>query len=182
MSNKTKTRLFNDNCLEILPNLINEGVKVDLILTDPPYGTIYRTGSSQFSLCTEQTYDELINVYHIDELDCFKPYDELKRVNGAYESKFHLGNAKFKPNVLEYRKSYNRYHPTEKPVDLLKDLILTYTDEEDTVLDFTMGSGSTGVACLNTSRDFIGIELDENYFNIAKDRINEAKVQRKLSV
>ena len=62
-------------------------------------------------------------------------------------------------------------HPTQKPVDLLEYLIKTYTNEGDLVLDFTMGSGSTGVACLNTNRKFIGIELDENYFNIAKDRI-----------
>lgn len=64
-------------------------------------------------------------------------------------------------------------HPTQKPVDLLEYLIKTYTNEGDLVLDFTMGSGSTGVACLNTNRKFIGIELDEKYFNIAKDRIEE---------
>ena len=140
----------------------------------------YRISSSQFGLCTEQTYGELINTYHIDELDCFKPYDELKTINENYESKFNLGDAKFKSNVLKYRKSYNHYHPTEKPVDLLKDLILTYTDEEDTVLDFTMGSGSTGVACLQTDRNFIGIEKVEKYYDIAKQRISEANEQRRL--
>ena len=62
-------------------------------------------------------------------------------------------------------------HPTQKPVPLLEYLILTYTNEGETVLDFTMGSGSTGVACVNTNRNFIGIELDENYFKIAKERI-----------
>ena len=65
-------------------------------------------------------------------------------------------------------------HPTQKPVDLLEYLIKTYTNEGETVLDFTMGSGSTGVACVNTNRHFIGIELDEGYFNIAKKRIEEA--------
>lgn len=65
----------------------------------------------------------------------------------------------------------NRVHPTQKPVGLLEYLIKTYTNEGELVLDFTMGSGSTGVACLNTNRKFIGIELDENYFNIAKERI-----------
>ena len=64
-------------------------------------------------------------------------------------------------------------HPTQKPVDLLEYLIKTYTNENEVVLDFTMGSGSTGVAALNTNRKFIGIELDENYFNIAKQRIEE---------
>ena len=63
-------------------------------------------------------------------------------------------------------------HPTQKPVALLEYLIKTYTNENDTVLDFTMGSGSTGVACKNLNREFIGIELDKKYFDIAKDRIN----------
>lgn len=62
-------------------------------------------------------------------------------------------------------------HPCEKNLDLLEYLIKTYTNEDDLVLDFTMGSGSTGVACLNTNRRFIGIELDENYFNVAKERM-----------
>ena len=62
-------------------------------------------------------------------------------------------------------------HPTQKPIALLEYLIRTYTNEGETVLDFTMGSGSTGVACVNTNRNFIGIELDENYFKIAKERI-----------
>lgn len=62
-------------------------------------------------------------------------------------------------------------HPTQKPVPLLEYLIKTYTNESETVLDFTMGSGSTGVAAVNTNRKFIGIELDETYFDIAKERI-----------
>ena len=66
-------------------------------------------------------------------------------------------------------------HPTQKPVDLLEYLIKTYTNEGETVLDFTMGSGSTGVACVNTNRNFIGIELDSNYFSIAEKRINQAE-------
>jgi len=63
-------------------------------------------------------------------------------------------------------------HPTQKPVALIEYLIKTYTNENETVLDFTMGSGTTGVACKNLNRNFIGIELDESYFNIAKERIN----------
>lgn len=67
-------------------------------------------------------------------------------------------------------------HPTQKPVALLEYLIKTYTLENETVLDFTMGSGSTGVACVNLNRNFIGIEKDDNYFEIAKKRIQDAKV------
>lgn len=62
-------------------------------------------------------------------------------------------------------------HPTQKPVELMERLVKVFTNEGDTVLDFTMGSGSTGVACKNLNRNFIGIELDENYFNIAEERI-----------
>lgn len=68
--------------------------------------------------------------------------------------------------------SKGRLHPTQKPVALLEYLIKTYTLENETVLDFTMGSGSTGVACKNLNREFIGIEKEEKYFKIAKDRIN----------
>ena len=72
-------------------------------------------------------------------------------------------------------KNIPKIHPTQKPTALLEWLIKTYTNEGDTVLDNCMGSGSTGVACVNTNRNFIGIELDDNYFKIAEDRINKAK-------
>jgi site-specific DNA-methyltransferase (adenine-specific) len=70
------------------------------------------------------------------------------------------------------RDAKGKVHPTQKPVALMEYLIKTYTNEGETVLDFTMGSGTTGVAAKNLNRKFIGIELDEGYFNIAKDRIN----------
>lgn len=66
-------------------------------------------------------------------------------------------------------------HPTQKPVALMEYLIKTYTNEGETVLDFVMGSGTTGVACMNLNRNFIGIELDETYFNLAKTRIEESR-------
>jgi DNA modification methylase len=68
-----------------------------------------------------------------------------------------------------------KQHPTQKPIELMEYLIKTYTNENETVLDFTMGSGSTGVAAKNTNRNFIGIEQDDNYFEIAKQRINETE-------
>jgi len=68
----------------------------------------------------------------------------------------------------------NPLHPTQKPVELCEYFVKTYSNENDVVLDFTMGSGSVGVACGNLNRKFIGIERDEDYFNIAKDRISEA--------
>ena len=78
------------------------------------------------------------------------------------------------PLTVHQFKSTNgrNIHPTQKPVALMEYLIKTYTNENETVLDFTMGSGTTGVACRNLNRNFIGIELDETYFNIAKERID----------
>ena len=73
--------------------------------------------------------------------------------------------------ILQFAKDKEGLHPTQKPVALLEYLIKTYTNEGDIVLDNCMGSGSTGVAAINTNRNFIGIELDEGYFNIAKERI-----------
>ena len=75
-------------------------------------------------------------------------------------------------NVLKFNRDRPQVHPTQKPVALLEYLIKTYTNEGDTVLDFTMGSGSTGVAAKNLNRKFVGIELSEEYFEIARKRIN----------
>ena len=143
------------------------------------YVTGKENGSTQFSLCTEQTYQELICVFGIDKMQGFVPYSELRKVQDEYTAKyasvFNLWQGgKSKSNVLEYKKDNDGYHPTQKPVALLEDLIQTYSNERNTVLDFTAGSGSTGVACVKTNRHFIGIELDEGYFNIAKKRIEEA--------
>lgn len=77
-------------------------------------------------------------------------------------------------HILEFNNNDKRVHPTQKPVALLEYLIRTYTDEGETVLDNCMGSGSTGVACMNTGRQFIGIEKEQEYFEIAKQRIKEA--------
>ena len=77
-------------------------------------------------------------------------------------------------SILKYAHDQSKLHPTQKPVALLEYLIKTYSQENETVLDFTMGSGSTGVAAKNLNRKFIGIELDQNYFEIAKKRIQES--------
>jgi len=144
----------------------------------------FRTDSTQYGLCTEKTYNELIEVFGIDKMEGFKNFTELKQIDTEYRtellrqmndqhpSTFNLweGN-KYKSNILKYKKDYNGYHPTQKPILLLEDLIKTFSNENDLVVDLTMGSGSTGVAC-NTNRNFIGIEKDDNYFGIAEKRIN----------
>lgn len=239
-------RLINGDCLEEMDKLIDEGVKVDLVLTDPPYGTtackwdsvipfdemwdrleqlrkdktpIVLFGSEPFSSklrisnINEYKYDWIWNKkkggnimnlkyqpYKIHEniLVFFKHnyfpimVKQKERKSKTY-SKGEANGIKNYGDLRTYKKKYptsivtisnanqmNKIHPTQKPVKLLEYLIKTYTDEGDTVLDFTMGSGSTGVACKNLNRDFIGIELNEEYFNIAKDRIEGDLTDKEL--
>lgn len=99
---------------------------------------------------------------------CYGKYKSTKIENDTY----------YPTDVLDFAgvSSSESQHPTQKPVDLLEYLIKTYTNEGDMVLDNCMGSGSTGIACINTNRKFIGMELDKNYFQIAKERIEKAGV------
>ena len=80
---------------------------------------------------------------------------------------------RYPKNLIKFNRDKDKIHPTQKPVALMEYLIKTYTNENDLVLDFTMGSGTTGVACQNTNRKFIGIELQEDYFDIAVKRMQE---------
>lgn len=88
-------------------------------------------------------------------------------MRGGYIQEF----TNYPTTVLQFNKVQKAVHPTQKPVPLLEYLIKTYTNEGETVLDNCMGSGSTGVACVNTNRSFIGIELNQKYYNLAKERI-----------
>jgi site-specific DNA-methyltransferase (adenine-specific) len=89
------------------------------------------------------------------------------------------------PITMAKNKTYGsdidvNYHPTQKPLSIMEYLVKSFTDENDTVLDFTMGVCSTGIACINTNRNFIGIELDENYLNISKKRVEEKRKEKDL--
>lgn len=142
--------------------------------------------STQFSLCTENTYDELIQAFNINLMEGFKPFTELKQIDVEYRqnlikemteqypSTFNLweGN-KYKSNILKYKKDYAGLHPTQKPILLLEDLIKTFSNEGDLVVDLTCGSGSTLIAAKNTNRNYIGIELDEDYYKQAATRIEK---------
>ena len=130
--------------------------------------------STQFSLCTEKTYGELINTFNIDGMDGFIEYEELKKID--LPSVFNLweGN-KYKPNILKYKKDYAGLHPTQKPLLLIEDLIKTFSNPGDVVVDLTCGSGTTAIAAINTDRNFICFELDPDYFNIANERIANHK-------
>ena len=132
---------------------------------------------SQFMLPTKEIYEKILQPTGYFPI----PYTELKAIDDQFKkdlpSTFNLweGN-KYKPNILKYKKDYDGFHPTQKPILLINDLIKTFSNEGDLVVDLTMGSGSTGVACVNTNRNFIGIELDEEYYDIATNRIKNHKV------
>ena len=229
-------KLYKGDCLEVMDRLIEEGIKVDMILTDPPYGTtackwdsvipfdemwsrlnklikfngaIVLFGSEPFSSnlrignIKNYKYDWVWNKRPVNFLNAKRqPLREVENIM-VFNSKIYNPqgliykerinkrsnstetNSKHGLSNKSYYTNYPRQilkfigerglHPTQKPVALLEYLIKTYTDEGELVLDFTMGSGSTGVACINTNREFIGIELNEKYFNIAKDRLENIK-------
>jgi DNA modification methylase len=139
-----------------------------------------RKESTQFSLCTKDGYGKLCAIYGVESQPWFLTYQDLQSVDAKFRQTFKktfnlLDDAKFKSNVLTYKKDYTGFHPTQKPVALMQDLIRTYTNAGDTVLDFTMGSGTTGVAAKNLGRSFIGIELDPDYFALASKRIADTQ-------
>ena len=138
----------------------------------------FRCNSSQFQLCTAGTYESLISRYHIDKMDGYRTYEDLKAEDSTYiivkehEKTFNLPEGqKSLSNVLEFSKDTDGFHPTQKPVALIRRLVLTYTNEGDTVLDNCMGSGTTAIACIKERRHFIGFELSKEYFDKAVRRI-----------
>ena len=112
-------------------------------------------------------------------VDKSKNLDDINKRDKPTRLKLSNNSAKqrFPKDVLNITTQHKRLHPTQKPVALMEYLIKTYTNENETVLDFTMGSGSTGVACLNTNRKFIGIEMDDNYFDVATKRLAQHQTQ-----
>lgn len=248
-------RIIKGDCLDVMQQLIDEGVKVDAIITDPPYGTTAckwdsvipfepmwallkqlrsditpiilfnqepfgsslrmsnikeykydwiweKSNPSNIAMSNKQPmrYHELLSVFYVKQ--CLYNKQMIERSEGGkkrlsnknnpirfsgtdlqgdkglkkdYDIDRYNENLKNPSTILKFKSERGKKHPTQKPVALLEYLIKTYTNEGDTVLDFTMGSGSTGVACVNTNRNFIGIELDDKYFDIANERIKQAK-------
>lgn len=147
----------------------------------------FYSNGKQFRLCTEETYNNLIMDFRINKMNGFKDYLELRSINKNYKngfaSTFNLWEGKrYKSNILKYKKDYEGLHPTQKPVLLLEDLIKTFSNEDDLVVDLTAGSGSTLVACINTNRNFIGMEISQEYCDMANKRIKTYKSQLKLEL
>jgi len=170
------------------------------IMGQSGYHFLFRINSSQFRLPPKETYYKMANKLGFLNADFFKEWDilkskendfklskenerldYLKKHNEKYPSTFNLweGN-KYKSNILKYKKDYTGHHPTQKPVLLLEDLIKTFSNENDLVVDLTMGSGSALVACKNTNRNGIGIEMNEDHFNIASERVGEKRKEKEI--
>ena len=134
---------------------------------------------------------QMIELFDNREYDRYSKIDNRNTINDPNTNKNWIGSdikrtrskddgTRYPKSVLKINKSINgNVHPTQKPVQLIEYLIKTYSNEGDTILDNTMGSGTTGVAAVNTNRNFIGIEKDDNYFNIASDRIKQAQYKEK---
>ncbi len=162
-----KNIYFND--IQIAELYLNSGIAGNIASAKTIAKHKLDWNYKQIEPINKRHYDLLSTVY-----DFRISFNELNAMNERHtNSTFNLweGN-KYKSNILKYKKDYNGYHPTQKPVLLLEDLIKTFSNEGNLVVDLTMGSGSTGVACNNTNRSFIGIEKDEAYFKIAEQRIN----------
>lgn len=119
----------------------------------------------------------------------FKPYKKCNEANhtknyGSFDTTISTSNGERYPiDVLDFSNGNSHIgHPTQKPVDLLEYMIKTYTNDGDLVLDNTMGSGSTGVAAVKNNRRFIGMEMNEEYFKIAKERIENVVSQEALDI
>ena len=158
-----------------------------------------KTMASNFALCKKQPFKkhEMVSVFYKKQptynpqMEVGEPYVD-KRQSGKRNvsvgtsdgiNRHPINNigVRYPSSVQEFSNGNNgNVHPTQKPVPLLEYLIKTYTNEGETVLDNCMGSGSTGIACINTNRNFIGIELDNTYFEIAKKRIEEASGKSKI--
>ena len=134
---------------------------------------------------------DLLSYHKNRDYDKYGLIDNRKTINDCTSNKELIGSdikrtrnkddgTRYPKSVIKINKEARNSHPTQKPTALMEYLIKTYTNENETVLDFTMGSGSTGVACVNTNRNFIGIEMDDNYFNIATERINKEEKQLKI--
>ena len=246
----SEVKLFQGDCLTIMQDLIDDNVKVDLVLTDPPYNVSSKNKSTKVRELKGRKpmnyyYGDWDNMERQEFLDFTKswltlaidllreggaiisffskedvnylgwvgedmgmktktiftwhktnPVPSLRKVNYLSSCEYAWvgakGDVKWTFNFKQQKEMHNFYetpnktiygkteHPTEKPLNLIEHLVEIHSNEDDCVLDCFMGSGTTGVACHQTNRNFIGIELEPKYYEIAKERIKEAKAQRRL--
>lgn len=195
--------LHHGDCLEVMATL--PANSVDAIVTDPPYGLAEKwTGGTWFqrgvyggnvswdSAIATKAISHIVsmnvptiiwggNYYELPPSRCWLIWNKTQTMRTMAD--FEMAWTNFDRPSKAYsrlRNGWAREHPTEKPLDLMRWVILNYTKKGDVVLDPFMGSGTTGVACAMEERSFIGIELERQYFEIAERRIAEAQMQRPL--
>ena len=227
-----KYKLYNGDCLEVMDKLIEEGVKVDTIITDPPYELEnHGKGKNDFKdrqlvkdnhieymsngFNYEKVFDKMLKLQDKANILIFCSNKQISKIMSYFENKKlsttllvwnktnpiplcngkHISDIEFIVyvrgkgavfnNKVDMSKKYKvkrfptmsskqRVHPTQKPNDLLEELIQLHSIENSVVLDCFAGSFSTGVACMNTGRKFIGIEVDKKYFEIGESRMEES--------
>lgn len=232
-------KLYHGDCLDIMKKLISDNVKVDCIITDPPY-VLDLHGGGQNDLgkrkltkdkhiefisggFSTECFELMLKLQSIPNLLIFCSNKQVSTIMSFFEQKNltttllvwektnpsplcngkHLSDIEFIVYVrgkgatfnndtpYEYKKKIytspvvsnkNRLHPTQKSVVHIQQYIKLHTKENDVVLDPFMGSGTTAIACINTDRRFIGIEIDENYYNIASQRIEKALNSKQLKL
>ena len=141
----------------------------------------FRLTSKHFVICNPSVYQQFIDKYHIDKMEGFMSYEEVRAMDKDWTRTFNLPEGQnVMSNVLEFSKDTDGFHPTQKPVALIRRLVLTYTNEGDTVLDNCMGSGTTAIACIKERRHFIGFELNKEYCDKAVRRIKAEQAQLTL--
>lgn len=234
-----KVELYNGDCYDILPQLIDKGIKVDLILTDPPYivnsslskgtdrmhnqlantfsnikdfangfdyetlfGLFIKLAKKFIIFCSNQQLGMFISYFEKNDYKVtttvWKKTNTIRNGNNFFYSDVeyclfvaHKNGAGFKykplPELYKTRvkeipfiPGSQRVHPTEKPIKLIDAYLIPFTEEGDTVLDCFMGSGTTGVSAVRHNRNFIGIEKEQKYYNIAKQRISAENNQTKI--
>lgn len=187
---------------EKVKQYINKPLKqIDKLIGNQGIHHFYSFKSTQFGLPTKINYNKLIELFKINEMKDYMTYDEMrKHWDESNKSTYNPQKTKGKPytakgrgtvgvyntkridginkgdryptSIIKFNHPKKSIHPTQKPVSILEWLIKTYSNENDIVLDFTMGSGSTVEACMNTNRKYIGIEKDKDIYLIAKDRLD----------
>ena len=193
------------DCLEVMKSIPDKSI--DAVITDPPYGLGSKLASggtwhtrgvwagfkAEWDMEPRQDIVEKIlemklptviwggNYYKLPPSRCWLSWSKVNTMPSM--SDMELAWTNFDKPAKQYRSmrnGWNREHPTEKPVGLMKWILYNYTHEGDTILDPFMGSGTTGVACVQTGRNFIGIEIEPKYFEIAERRIHDAQQQMRL--
>ena len=187
------------DCLEVMKSIPDKSV--DAVITDPPYGIGIASNPFRQKFEKQAWDNSPASQEMIDEIQRVSRYQIIwggnyfdlrpskgfivwdKKQGEEFSSamcEYAWCNLNKPAKMFRYSARYAREHPTEKPIDLIKFCIAFLPDEVATILDPFMGSGTTGVACVQTGRNFIGIEIDPGYFAIAEKRIKDAQQQMRL--